>query len=92
MSIAVVFIVALLGYKLYTMAYAGAAAGQINDAHSKFIQNSDASSGKDSGSTSKNSQSSKTSKDSSRPMGVAQTAGKSVISSNGGPTGTGGDG
>ena len=61
--------------------------------HDKYIQNSDSSNGKDSGSTSGHSQSSKSSRDSSKPMDAAPTAGKGVIGPNGGSsTGSGGDG
>lgn len=91
-GVALLFIVALVGYKLLSLAYAGSAVSQINGSHSKFIQNGDSSSGKDSGSTSGNSQSSKTSRDSSKPMGISSTAGKGVISSQGSSTGSSGDG
>lgn len=80
LGVTLLLIAALIGYKLYTLAYAGAAASQITDAQSKYIQNGDSSSGKDSGSTSGTSQSSKSSKDSSKPMSVAPTASKNIIS------------
>lgn len=90
LGVSLLLIAALVGYKLYSMAYAGAAASQITDAHSKYIQNGDSTSGKDSGSTSGNSQSSKSSKDSSRPMDAAPTASKNVITFKEGSMGTGG--
>lgn len=49
--------------------------------HNKLIQVAESSTGKDSSSNS-GSQSSKSSRDSSKPLGVANTVGKSVISSN----------
>lgn len=78
-GIVILFVLALVAYKVATLAYAGSAASQINQGQSKFIQNADSSSGKDNGSSSGNSQSSKTSRDSSKPMSKSTTAGKSVI-------------
>ena len=92
LGIAILFIGALVGYKLYTLAFAGSAASQINGSHSKFIQTPESSSGKDSGSTSGNSQSSSKSQDSSKPMSSSKTTGKSIIGPQSGPVGSGGDG
>lgn len=92
MGIAILFIAALVGYKLYTLAFAGSAASKINGSHSKFIQTPDSSSGKDSGSTSGNSQSSTKSQDSSKPMSTSQTTGKQIIAPQSSPTGSDGNG
>ena len=87
-GLAIFCVIAMLSYKLYTLAYAGAAANKILNSHSKFIQNADSSSDPDSGSQT-GSSSSKSSSSSDRPIGVAKPAGKDVISS--GYSGSGGD-
>lgn len=85
-GLAIFCVVAMLSYKLYTLAYAGAAANKILNSHSKFIQNADSSSDPDSGSQT-GSSSSKSSSSSGKSIGIAKTAGKDVI----GPVGSGGD-
>lgn len=70
----------MASYKVYSLASAKTI-DQINDAHNKYIQNGDSSSGKDSGSVS-GSQSSKSSKNSDKPSGISKPAGKGPISSN----------
>ena len=79
-GIAIFLILVMASYKVYTLA-ASQTVDQINDAHSKYIQNGDSSSGKDSGSVS-GSQSSKSSKNSDKPTGTSKPAGKGPISSN----------
>ena len=87
-GLAIFCVIAMVSYKLYTLAYAGAAANKILNSHSKFIQNADSSSDPDSGSQT-GSQSSKSSSSSDKPMGVAKPAGRDIISS--GHNGSGGD-
>lgn len=87
-GLAIFCVIAMVSYKLYTLAYAGAAANKILNSHSKFIQNADSSSDPGTGSQT-GSQSSKASSSSDRPMGVAKPAGRDVISS--GFNGSGGD-
>ena len=79
-GVAIFLILAMASYKVYTLA-SSKTIDQINDAHSKYIQNGDSSSGKDTGSNS-GSQSSKGSKNSNRPNGISKPAGKGPISSN----------
>lgn len=78
-GIVILFILALVAYKVATLAYAGSVASQINKGQSKFIQNADSSSGRDNGSSSGNSQSSRASRDSTKPMSKSSTADKTVI-------------
>ena len=86
-GVAIFLILVMATYKVYSLA-SSKTIDQINDAHNKYIQNGDSSSGKDSGSVS-GSQSSKNSKNSDKPSGVSKPAGKDIISSN---TNTGGFG
>lgn len=88
-GLAIFCVVAMVSYKLYTLAYAGAAANKILNSHSKFIQNADSSSDPDSGSQT-GSSSSKSSSSSDKSIGVAKPAGRDVISSSG-YNGSGGD-
>lgn len=81
-------IVAMLSYKVYTLADSGATASKIINSQNKYIQNAESSSGQDSGSQT-GSQSSKSSQNSGKSMGVSQTVGKDVIAPN---SGNGGDG
>ena len=87
-GLAIFCVVAMVSYKLFTLAYAGAAANKITNSHSKFIQNADSSDRHSSSQT--GSQSSKSSSSSDRSKGIAKPAGRDVISSS--FTGNGGDG
>ena len=73
-------ILILGAYQVYSIS-SSKTIDQINNAHNKYIQNGDSSSGKDSGSVS-GSQESKGSKGSDKPGKVAKPAGKGTISSN----------
>ena len=86
-GVAIFLILVIATYKVYSLA-SSKTIDQINNAHNKYIQNGDSSSGKDSQSAS-GSQSSKNSKNSDKPSGVSKPAGKDTISSN---TNTGGFG
>lgn len=90
-GLAVFCVFAMVSYKLYSLAYAGAAVSKITNSHSKFIQNADSSSDPDSGSQS-GSQSSKSSTSSDKPLGASKPVGKEVVSSVFNNGGSGGDG
>lgn len=72
---------ALASYQLYLTAFPSNNNSKLDQSHVKFIQTAGSSSGKDTSSNS-GSQSSKNTRDSSKPIGVATTTGKDIISSN----------
>ena len=86
-GVAIFCIVAMLSYKLYTLAYAGAAASKISASHGKFIQHGDSSNGQETGSQT-GSSSNKGSQKSGKPIDASSPIGKNVL----GPSATGGDG
>ena len=79
-GLAIFLILSMATYKVYSLA-SSKTIDQINDAHNKYIQNGESSSGKDTGSVS-GSQKSSGSKTSDKPSGVSKPAGKGPISSN----------
>lgn len=81
----------MASYQVYMTAFPSNNATKLDQSHSKFIQTAGSSSGKESNSNS-GSQSSKNSRDSSKPIGVAPTVGKDVISSNFGSGSSSGSG
>jgi cytoskeletal protein RodZ len=90
-AVAILCILALGSYKVYTIAFPATTESKMDLTHSKIISVAESSSGKDTNSNS-GSQSSKSSQDSGKPIGVAKTVGKDVISSNiQGGSGNGGD-
>lgn len=87
-GVAIFCILAMASYKVYTIAFPSPTESKMNQVHStKIIQHAGSSSGKDSSSQT-GSQSSKSSRDGNKPIGVAKTVRKDVISSN---QGTGSD-
>lgn len=92
-GVAIFVILSMASYQLYITAFPSNNNSKLDQSHVKFIQTAGSSSGKDTSSNS-GSQSSKNSRDSSKPIGVAATTGKDVITSNIGKGGssTGGSG
>lgn len=80
-AVAIFCILALGSYKMYTIAFPTNTESKMDQTHSKIISVAESSSGKDTTSNT-GSQSTKSSQDSSKPIGVAATVGKDVISSN----------
>jgi septal ring-binding cell division protein DamX len=86
-GVAILCILAMASYKVYTIAFPAPSENKMAQSHSKIISNAGSSSGRDTSSQT-GSQSSRGTKTSDRPIGVAQTVGKDKISSN---LGTGSD-
>ena len=88
-GVAIFCIVAMFSYKLYSLAYVGAAASKISSSHGKFIQHGDSSNGQETGSQT-GSSSNKGSKSSGKPIEASQPISKGMFGPS--PTGSGGDG
>lgn len=86
-GVAIFCILAMASYKVYTIAFPSPSESKIIQSHGKIIQNAESSSGKETSSQT-GSQSSGGSRG-NKPLGVAATVGKDVVSSN---PGTGSDG
>jgi cytoskeletal protein RodZ len=87
-GVAIFCILAMASYKVYTIAFPSQADSKMNQIHSnKIISHAGSSSGQETSSQT-GSQSSKSSRDSNKPIGVSQTVGRDIISSN---MGTGSD-
>jgi|JI6StandDraft_1071083.scaffolds.fasta_scaffold170516_2 cytoskeletal protein RodZ len=86
-GVAIFCILAMASYKVYTITFPAPSESKIIQSHGKMIQNAESSSGRETSSQT-GSQSSGGSKG-NKPLGVATTVGKDVISSN---PGSGSDG
>lgn len=86
-AVAIFCILAMASYKVYTITFPAPSESKIIQSHGKMIQNAESSSGRETSSQT-GSQSSGGSKG-NKPLGVATTVGKDVISSN---PGSGSDG
>lgn len=84
------FIFVLLSYKAYTLAFPSQTDSKLSQMHGKYIQTPESSTGRDSSSNG-GSTYTKSSRDSSKPIGVAGTVGKDKISSNFNSAGGDGD-
>ena len=79
-AVAIFCILAMASYKVYTITFPAPSESKIIQSHGKMIQNAESSSGRETSSQT-GSQSSGGSKG-NKPLGVATTVGKDVISSN----------
>lgn len=86
-GVAIFCIIAMASYKVYTITFPAPEESKLIQSHGKMIQNAGSSSGKETSSQT-GSQSSGGSKN-NKPLGIATTVGKDVISSN---PGSGSDG
>ena len=82
-GVAILCILAIASYQLYTIAFPAPSSSKIDKSfEGKITKNTESSSGRGDTSSNTGSQGSKSQKDSSKPIGVAATAGKDNISSN----------
>lgn len=79
-GVAILCILAMASYKVYTIAFPSQSESKIIQSHGKIIQNAESSSGKETSSQT-GSQSSGRSRN-NRPLGVATTVSKDIVSSN----------
>jgi hypothetical protein len=75
-----IFVLALASYEIYSLASPAKNDSKLNQSHGKFIQTAGSNSGGETSSTG-GSTSSKTPRDSNRPIGIASAAGKDRIGS-----------
>ncbi len=79
-GVAIFCILAMASYKVYTITFPSPSESKIVQSHGKMIQNAESSSGKET--SSQTGSQSSGGRQNNKPLGVAATVGKDVISSN----------